>query len=438
MARGGIITLYVGNLPEKLHWCGLRQAFRRHGDLVDAYIAKKLDRQGKLFGFVRYSKMWDARRAMESLNGFKIFGFRLVVFLARYNARTSYWKKQKVVPQSLNQSRAEGIEERNVAIESHMLEEAGKVAVNGNNRGCKKISGFVDNETLWMLGKCLVGTMAKDYSTKEVEERLHQWGLGDTLVKRLGGRDYLLKLVDEELLQVLEKQELSLLEEIFIKVEYWSETYRAQERSTWIEVRGIALHCWNSNTFSRVAGLWGHLIALGEDVNQFVDGERMNILISAKQLNRIEESIVLEVGKENFSIFASEIHSVRLIHKGAGDDSKKEPVRSESIDSSSSSASTTPSKKLKSQNLNLNGEEILRLTKLLEKGELDLANFIKDLKGNNSRSTSQKLEKISNLAIAPKKYLCINGNEDLQNSHMPRALFQEVQAGWKWWERPWI
>ncbi|KAK8535532.1 hypothetical protein V6N12_057048 [Hibiscus sabdariffa] len=246
MARGGIITLYVGNLPEKLHWCGLRQAFRRHGDLVDAYIAKKLDRQGKLFGFVRYSKMWDARRAMESLNGFKIFGFRLVVFLARYNARTSYWKKQKVVPQSLNQSRAEGIEERNVAIESHMLEEAGKVAVNGNNRGCKKISGFVDNETLWMLG--------------------------------------------------------------------------------------------------------------------------------------------------------------------AGDDSKKEPVRSESIDSSSSSASTTPSKKLKSQNLNLNGEEILRLTKLLEKGELDLANFIKDLKGNNSRSTSQKLEKISNLAIAPKKYLCINAH----------------------------
>ncbi|KAK8535526.1 hypothetical protein V6N12_057042 [Hibiscus sabdariffa] len=167
MARGGIITLYVGNLPEKLHWCGLRQAFRRHGDLVDAYIAKKLDRQGKLFGFVRYSKMRDARRAMESFNGFKIFGFRLVVFLTRYNARTSYWKKQKVVPQSLNQRRAEGIEEKNVAIESHKLEEAGKVAVNGNNGGCKKISGFVDNETLWMLGKCLVGTMAKDYSTKE-------------------------------------------------------------------------------------------------------------------------------------------------------------------------------------------------------------------------------------------------------------------------------
>ncbi|KAK8610497.1 hypothetical protein V6N13_081653 [Hibiscus sabdariffa] len=313
MARGGIITLYVGNLPEKLHWCGLRQAFGRHGDLVDAYIAKKLDRQGKLFGFV--------------------------------------------VPQSLNQSRAEGIGERNVAIESQKLEEAGKVAVNGNNGGCKKISGFVDNETLWMLGKFLVGTMAKDYSTKEVEERLYQWGLGDTLVKRLGGRDYLLKLVDEELLQVLEKQELSLLEEIFIKVEYWSETYRAQERSTWIEVGGIPLHCWNSNTFSRVTGLWGHLISLGEDINQFVDGERMNLLISTKQLNMIEESIVLEVGKENFSIFASKIHSVRLIHKGAGDDSKKEPVRSESIDSSSSSSSTTPSKKLKSQNLNLNGEK---------------------------------------------------------------------------------
>ncbi|KAK8712693.1 hypothetical protein V6N13_147923 [Hibiscus sabdariffa] len=106
----------------------------------------------------------------------------------------------------------------------------------------------------------------------------------------------------------------------------------------------------------------------------------MNLLISTKHLNRIEESIVLEVGKESFSIFASEIHSVRLIHKGTGDDSKKEPVRSESINSSSSSSSTTPSEKLKSQNLNLNGEEILRSTKLLEKDELDLGNCIKDLK----------------------------------------------------------
>ncbi|KAK9042011.1 hypothetical protein V6N11_017094 [Hibiscus sabdariffa] len=57
----------------------------------------------------------------------------------------------EVVPQSLNQSRAEGIEENNDAIEIQKLEEAGKAAVNGNDGGCKKISGFVDNETLWML-----------------------------------------------------------------------------------------------------------------------------------------------------------------------------------------------------------------------------------------------------------------------------------------------
>ncbi|KAK8517078.1 hypothetical protein V6N12_032277 [Hibiscus sabdariffa] len=73
-------------------------------------------------------------------------------------------KKKKVVPQSLNQSRAEGIEERNVAIESQKLEEAGKAAVNGNNGGCKKISGFVDNETLWMLD--LKGNNSRSTSQK--------------------------------------------------------------------------------------------------------------------------------------------------------------------------------------------------------------------------------------------------------------------------------
>ncbi|KAK8992790.1 hypothetical protein V6N11_048860 [Hibiscus sabdariffa] len=44
---GGIVTLYVGNLPEKLHWSGLRLAFGRHRDIVDSYIAKKTQYSSK-------------------------------------------------------------------------------------------------------------------------------------------------------------------------------------------------------------------------------------------------------------------------------------------------------------------------------------------------------------------------------------------------------
>ncbi|KAL4310494.1 hypothetical protein GQ457_01G032390 [Hibiscus cannabinus] len=101
MARGrgnggrGTVTLFVSNLPTKLHWSGLRQTFGRHGDLVDSFIANKLDRKGRRFGFVRFSNRKDADRAVERLNGFKLFGFRLFVSVARFNVRTSYWRKKR-------------------------------------------------------------------------------------------------------------------------------------------------------------------------------------------------------------------------------------------------------------------------------------------------------------------------------------------------------
>ncbi|KAK8648080.1 hypothetical protein V6N13_128842 [Hibiscus sabdariffa] len=91
----GVITLFVGNIPVKLHWSGLRQAFGRYEDLVDSYIARKLDKQGRRFGFVRFSNEKDALRAVERLNGFKLYGFRLILQMAKYKARTTYWRKKR-------------------------------------------------------------------------------------------------------------------------------------------------------------------------------------------------------------------------------------------------------------------------------------------------------------------------------------------------------
>ncbi|KAK8577113.1 hypothetical protein V6N13_122108 [Hibiscus sabdariffa] len=63
-------TLFIENLPEKLHWQGLWFAFGRHGDAVDAFIPRKRNARGQRFGFVRYGKKIDAERATERLNGF--------------------------------------------------------------------------------------------------------------------------------------------------------------------------------------------------------------------------------------------------------------------------------------------------------------------------------------------------------------------------------
>ncbi|KAL4383632.1 hypothetical protein GQ457_15G029640 [Hibiscus cannabinus] len=315
---GGIVTLYVGNLPEKLHWSGLRQTFGRHGDIVDSYIAKKVNREGKRFGFVRYSNRIDANRAIERLDGFKLYGYRLSVSFAKFKTRTRFWRKKKIGGDrkggqkhwtEIGKFQATGMErddqmEKRVHVDPGNMDKMDELVTEKKRR---RINGHVDNEILWQLGKCLVGTMATVVSAETVRDRLHGWGLGETKVKSLGGQKFLLQFEDEELVKLLAENNWSLLEEVFSKVEYWSESMKNDNRITWVEIRGIPLHCWNYETFTRIIEGWGKIIALGENGNMFHDGERVTLLVSTEQIRRIEEEVTIEVGFDEFNIWVSEI-----------------------------------------------------------------------------------------------------------------------------------
>ncbi|KAL4281706.1 hypothetical protein GQ457_03G003410 [Hibiscus cannabinus] len=60
--------------------------------LVDAFIAKKRNRRGKRFGFVRFGKKLDAERAIERLNGWILFGSKIRVSMARFKPRQEFWR----------------------------------------------------------------------------------------------------------------------------------------------------------------------------------------------------------------------------------------------------------------------------------------------------------------------------------------------------------
>ncbi|KAK9044791.1 hypothetical protein V6N11_058683 [Hibiscus sabdariffa] len=86
-------TVFMNNLPEKMHWKGLWATFAHHGDVSDAFIPMKRSKSGKRFGFVRFASPADADRAISRLNGFTLNGYKVSVFRAKYRSRTSFWRK---------------------------------------------------------------------------------------------------------------------------------------------------------------------------------------------------------------------------------------------------------------------------------------------------------------------------------------------------------
>ncbi|KAK8585589.1 hypothetical protein V6N13_050566 [Hibiscus sabdariffa] len=230
----------------------------------------------------------EADRVTQRLNGATLYGSRLVVKIARDNDGQG-WKRNTTCRSQSTEYKKTGIGLDDEAIVQKVRtmisteEDIGK-------ENFKRIIGHVENEDLWNLRRCLVGVMDMVCSVSSIHSMLLKWGLGDINVQRLGAKMYLLTITDEELSQMLEDVNWSYLKEIFSDVIPWSEKTSYSVRATWLEIRGLPLHCWNSVSLKKVADLWGVFEALGKNDKHSLDCEKATVLISTNQWKKEEKS----------------------------------------------------------------------------------------------------------------------------------------------------
>ncbi|KAL4387398.1 hypothetical protein GQ457_09G014430 [Hibiscus cannabinus] len=210
-------TIFIHNLPEKMHWKGLWATFAHHGEVIDAFIPRKRSRNGRKFGFVRYSSVVDAARAISRLNGFRLYGFRISVSFAKFKVRTSFWRK--VIHGKQEVSKSTGNTQ--------------KIQSNNNLPGTKhtpflslseeesrrRIAGFVDEEALRKLQSSLIGYTAAESDSGNLMDRLCSWGLGDIKIKKAAGRVFLLETEDATLFKSLKESGWATLLEIFTDIQ---------------------------------------------------------------------------------------------------------------------------------------------------------------------------------------------------------------------------
>ncbi|KAK5772966.1 hypothetical protein PVK06_049268 [Gossypium arboreum] len=67
------------------------------------------------------------------------------------------------------------------------------------------------------------------------------------------------------------------------------------------------MHCWNYETFKRIAGKWGNLVSMGENLLGTNNFEKVEMLISISQVKMIDEMVLLEVGNVRFPVSVREV-----------------------------------------------------------------------------------------------------------------------------------
>ncbi|KAK8609289.1 hypothetical protein V6N13_061738 [Hibiscus sabdariffa] len=218
------------------------------------------------------------------MNGFILYGFRLVVKMARYEGRRGGGSNHR---KSMGQSNQD------------------KVKI-PKSMEVKRIIGHVEVGELWNLRRSLVGETSMVYSTNSIQSRLTEWGLGEIKVQRLGGKSFLLTIIDDELFLMLEDLGWSYLKEIFTNVELWSEKVSSKvTRSTWIEISGVPLYCWNQVTLSRLAELWGSFEALVK-----VEVGNLSFLVRVEEKGLLDQPTNLLVGVSNLKKASEKIYQV--------------------------------------------------------------------------------------------------------------------------------
>ncbi|GJS75510.1 RNA-directed DNA polymerase, eukaryota, reverse transcriptase zinc-binding domain protein [Tanacetum coccineum] len=98
-------SFYVTNMPPALTSKGLWNVCASHGRLVDAFIANKLSKGGKRFGFIKFLGVKDANSIVNSMSNIWIGSFHLYITLAlnqRLNTKTLAPKYTQSQPKPTN------------------------------------------------------------------------------------------------------------------------------------------------------------------------------------------------------------------------------------------------------------------------------------------------------------------------------------------------
>ncbi|KAE8702505.1 hypothetical protein F3Y22_tig00110482pilonHSYRG00200 [Hibiscus syriacus] len=281
--RSGYISLFIENLPEKIHWKRLESLFSTYGHVIDAFIPNKKNSKGGRFGFIRFATIEEARKAISSMNGVHIYDSRIRVSLAKYKPRQSYWRKSSKVVQ-----RKSGMEE--IPRIKHC-----------------EVEGVVDEEKLHVLSNCLVGWCKNFIKIGNLANQIQAKGLAGFTLMRAAGNVVLMVFEDSNSLRNVKDDKLETLAKWFSKVETWSESLMVESRRVWLVCEGIPFHAWNWDTFKNIATKWGKLIAIDNSCEFPSSFDRAKIQILTNAQGRINELFELKVGDHLFKILVHEV-----------------------------------------------------------------------------------------------------------------------------------
>ncbi|KAI3510537.1 hypothetical protein L1887_17605 [Cichorium endivia] len=251
--QGKVVSYMFFNFPTNTNVEKLWSLFRRFGKVLDIYMARKKLRNGKEFGFVRFSQVEAPRRLEAELNGAWIGMFKLRVFPA--------WRKEDKMESNgrsgsqWNEPNKHQVKRETIRDDRTYREVVQGMKIWRSLSDGLKVKPKMEEGLEWLeveVDRC-----------PKLEEKLSMSLLGSVKKWRfLGGLDILLECSSRAEAEGIVKKLDHGLREWVKELRFWSEDYVIQSRLTWIKLFGLPVDAWNGRNFHKIASTRGSVIKL--------------------------------------------------------------------------------------------------------------------------------------------------------------------------------
>ncbi|GKU95921.1 hypothetical protein SLEP1_g9218 [Rubroshorea leprosula] len=271
------MTFFFSNFPDDWRSGEMWEAFIKCGRVIDVYVAKKKDKWGRSFGFVRFLEVKNSRDMELKLNQIKVGQRTIQANVARFsNVEDQKKQKNQAAIQSgkksITVSYAEAVKNGPRKHEESDSREPMQVMgikkqwrkSKANQEQWQGLEVMAEEEDLRWLQDCFVGTVKSPETISTLQDKFLMEGYFSAKVTPMGGRLVLLSSVDHEELKDLVDNGKDWLAQWFSDVRPWKPTEVASERFTWLRCQGVPVHIWRSSFFETVAHLFRKFISLDD------------------------------------------------------------------------------------------------------------------------------------------------------------------------------
>ncbi|KAD6455080.1 hypothetical protein E3N88_09786 [Mikania micrantha] len=301
-------TFFISNLPEGITDSRFKESFAGFGWLSDAYIARKRDRGGNWFGFIRFKDVKEVSKLLMELSNVRLDGAKLCVNIAKYNKDGAKQMQLGVGEQRRNYSGNFRIRENKDYADTPSFQ-GGHGSYKDALVGKKlpiRLTATAMNVAKWWRDYSLVALCNDIETLNNVEDVINGLGIVGGTARYMGGLRILLTLPSIEYGRKILIEKKEELDKWFSHIEVWHGQVYDYQRIACIKVYGVPATLWGPEIFNLIGVKFGQLLygsnASYSDCNLTYE----NLLILTSRFDKILGDVSVVWDDRCFNIHVSE------------------------------------------------------------------------------------------------------------------------------------